>query len=80
MDKFLWLIQQRRAWSFLIGTLTALLMALHVNYQIDVPTLTDAFTAFGGAISMAISAGLALWSLLRPKQNASMTNPLPSQG
>ena len=74
MEKLLWLLQQRRFWSALVGVSTMMLTLLHAQYQFDVPAVTEALTAFGGAASIAISSVLALWSLLRPKKG---TNPLP---
>ena len=61
------LLKQRRVWAGLVAVVSFGLQALSVNYQIDVPVLTDLLTAFGNNLSLAISAGLGLWSYFQPK-------------
>ena len=63
MENILKLIAQRRVWSGIVFVLTLIFS------QIDVPVLTDLLTAFGGALSGLIMAGLALWSYFKPKQS-----------
>lgn len=62
------LLKQRRIWAGIIGAASVVFSLLEVNYQIDVPVLTDLLTAFGSALSSLIIAGLALWSYFRPKK------------
>lgn len=67
MNKIIDLLSQRRIWSFIVSIVSFTLMALHANYQIDVPVLTDILTSVGGALAMLIPGLLALWSYFFPK-------------
>lgn len=68
MEKVLQLLKQRRVWAGIVGVAAFLLTTLNVGFEIDVPVLTDLLTAFGGAVSTLITAGLALWSFFKPKK------------
>ena len=61
------LLKQRRIWAGIIAALSIVLSLLKINYQIDVPVLTDLFTSLGGALAEVIIAGLAIWSYFKPK-------------
>lgn len=65
--KILELLKQRRIWAAIVWAMTIALAILKINYQIDVPLLTDLLTSFFGALSNLIIAGLALWSYFKPK-------------
>lgn len=68
MEKVLELLKQRRVWAGIVGIITFVLATLKVTVNVDVPVLTDLLTALGGAISALVTAGLALWSFLKPKK------------
>lgn len=61
------LLRQRRVWAALVSVLAFFASYLHLNFQFDVPVITDLLTAFGGALAATMSAVLALWSYLKPK-------------
>ena len=63
------LLSQRRIWAGIVGVVSFVLTLFAINFQIDVPVLTDLLTSFGGALSQFIMAGLALWSYFKPKIN-----------
>ena len=68
MEKALELIKQRRIWVGIVFVLTTVLSWLSINFNFDIPMLTDLLTAWGNALSGFIMATLALWSFLKPKQ------------
>lgn len=61
------LLKQRRIWVGIVGVLAFVLTTLNIQYQLDVPVLTDLLTSAGGASVELIMAGLALWSYFKPK-------------
>lgn len=61
------LLKQRRIWAGIVGVISFVLTSFSINFQINVPVLTDLLTSFGGALSQLIIAGLALWSFFKPK-------------
>ena len=67
MQNLLELAKQRRVWAAFVGVLSFALTVLNVQFQVDVPVLTDLLTSFGGAFSLLASSVLALWSYLSPK-------------
>lgn len=68
MNKVIELLSQRRIWSGIVGVTAFILMVFHINYQIDVPLLTDILTSVGGGLAMLIPALLSLWSYFFPKK------------
>ena len=67
MNTLLELLKQRRVWSAIVSGIVFLTGLLHWQFQVDVPMLTNLLSDFGGAVAGLVSAGLALWSFLKPK-------------
>lgn len=67
MDNALQLLKQRRIWVGVVFILTTACGWLSVNFNFDIPLLTDLLTAWGNALSGFIMASLALWSFFKPK-------------
>lgn len=61
------LLKQRRVWVGIISGLSFLISFLHIEFNIDVPVLSDMFTNAGIALFNLVSAILAIWSYLKPK-------------
>lgn len=64
MNQILTLLAQRRIWITIVSTLAFFLPSL----GLDIPVVTDLFTAFGGALASVVVAGLALLSYFNPKK------------
>lgn len=67
--KILNLLTQRRVWIFIISSVSFLLSVLKIEYKIDIPVLGDMLTVFGVALVNFVTAGLAVWSYLKPKKS-----------
>ena len=63
MDKLFSLFTNRRGWVLLVPVFAAIGGAL----GLDELVLTDLLTKFGDSATTFAMAGLALWSLFRPK-------------
>lgn len=61
------LLSQRRVWVAIISGVSFLISFLHMEFQVDVPVLSDLFTTAGIAIFNLVTAVLAIWSYLQPK-------------
>lgn len=61
------LLKQRRVWAAVVAAVSIVLSILHIDFQIDVPVVTDLLTSWGGALADLIVGTLALWSYLKPK-------------
>ena len=61
------LLKQRRVWVGIISGLSFLISFLHIEFNIDVPVLSDMFTNAGIALFNLVSAILVIWSYLKPK-------------
>ena len=68
MDKLISFLSNRRVWAAIVGLGAFTLNALHANYQIDVPGVTDALATVGNALALLLPALLSLWSYLQPKK------------
>ena len=67
MNKLIEVLVNRRVWAAIVGLGAFILNALHSNYQVDVPGVTDALSTVGNALALLIPGLLALWSYLKPK-------------
>jgi len=76
MEKFTELLQQRRVWAGIVGVLAVIFSLLGLDYIEDQATLIDLLSNTGimlakaiEAIGALVSAGLALWSYIKPKKH-----------
>jgi len=67
MEKLAIFLSNRRAWAFIVSGFMAILTLVGVAFPVDQQSLVEVVADLGQALGEVIVAGLALWSLIKPK-------------
>jgi hypothetical protein len=60
-------LSNRRVWGSILGAASVIFSLLNIETAIDFQRLGDLMVSVFAALTALVSAGLTLWSFLRPK-------------